>query len=70
MPKYKLEVNFKEDVNDEQYISTEVLVFKRENDKDAISYAFSAASIDARKDDKKLFRIIEPQGSTMRIYKE
>ena len=72
MPKYILEVSCEENNAEEgeKYTSLERLTFMRHTDRSAIRYAFDARTIDAPAEDKKLFRIMDPQGSTMRIYPE
>lgn len=71
MPRYILEVNYEEQKDHhERYTSCERLEFERDSDKSALRYAFSSASINAREEDKKLFRVVEPYGSTKRIYSE
>ncbi len=71
MPKYILEVDYREKrAYNEQYISHERLEFERDDDKSAFNYAFSAESIPVRAEDKKLYKVLNPHGSTKRIYSE
>ena len=71
MPKYILEVDYQEKrTYNELYISHEKLEFERDSDADAIKYAFSWESIEVRAEDKKLYKVLNPHGSTKRIYPE
>jgi len=71
MPKYILEVDYQEKrTYNELYISHERLEFERDNDTFAFDYAFSPESIDVRTEDKKLYKVLNPHGSTKRIYPE
>lgn len=71
MPKYRLEAYYEEQIHhNERRTLHETLEFERDSDTFALKYAFSPASIDAREEDKKLFRIVEPYGSTIRIHEE
>ncbi|MCX6738428.1 MAG: hypothetical protein NT098_00030 [Candidatus Parcubacteria bacterium] len=71
MPKYILEVTHEEQIgHHERYTSYERLEFERDSDSSAVRYAFSSAGINAEAEYKKLFSVIEPYGSTKRIYPE